>query len=296
MSLPAPAQLDDHTRMELNDSTTEQPAASAAAALVALTHAALPQPAAAAAAGQWTISSGCPTLSRLKTVLIDAPMYCALLSVGAPRVCAGLKQRMDSANKPACELCGRRLSKVKNTRAHGVGRACHPRCKQRPEEADAAAVINVAAEPRPSKKRRAASDPGEPLNLTRLRIRASPIDTSPPPPKKARSVIPADVSSLLDQAHERRLALLAAEANGSAASAAPAASVGSAASSATVDDDTAALTPAQQFRRDYLLDVAPRCSRCNFPRTGKKGWNEKKGCHTDKDCNENRWRTLDMFC
>lgn len=39
--------------MELNDGTTEQPVASAAAALVALTHAALPQPVAAAAAGQW---------------------------------------------------------------------------------------------------------------------------------------------------------------------------------------------------------------------------------------------------
>ena len=57
MSLPAPAQLDEHTRMELVDGTAEQPAAAAAAALVALTHAALPQPAAAAAVGQWTISS-----------------------------------------------------------------------------------------------------------------------------------------------------------------------------------------------------------------------------------------------
>ena len=114
--------------------------------------------------------------------------------------------RTDGQRNQLCELCGRRLSKVKNTRANGVGRACHPRCKQRPEEADAAAVIDVAAEARPSKKRRAASDPGEPLNLTRLRVRAPPVDTSPPPPKKARSVIPADVSSLLDQAHARRLA------------------------------------------------------------------------------------------
>jgi len=182
---------------------------------------------------------------------------------------------------------------VKHTHKHGPGHACHPRCKRRSEEADAAAVINVAAEPRPSKKRRAASDPGEPLNLTRLRIRAPPVDAPPPPPKKAHNIISLDVSSLLDQAHERRLALLAAETNGFAASAAPAASVASAASSATTDD---ALTPAQQSRRDYLLDVAPRCSRCNFPRTGRKGWNEKKGCHTDKDCNENRWRTIDMFC
>ena len=204
----------------------------------------------------------------------------------------GSKQRVDSAGWPACELCGRRLSKVKHTKPHPPGRACKHGCKQRSNEPDAAG-INVAAEPRPSKKRRAASDPGEPLSLTRFRVRAPPVDAPLPPPKKARSSIPADVSSLLDQAHERRLALLAAEANGSIASAAPAAS---ASSGAVADDDAAALTPAQQSRRDYLLDVAPRCSRCNFPRTGRKGWNEKKGCHTDKDCNENRWRTIDMFC
>jgi hypothetical protein len=259
---------------------------------VALTHAALPQP---AAAGQRTISRCSLTFAGLGLTLIDAPVCCALLSVGVPRVQEGAQPRTDGQRNQLCELCGCRLSKVKHTKPHPPGRACKHGCKQRSNEADAAG-INVAAEPRPSKKRRAASDPGEPLNLTRLRIRAPPVDTSPPPPKKARSVIPADVSSLLDQAHERRLALLAAEANGSAASAAPAASVGSAASSATVDDDSTALTPAQQFRRDYLLDVAPRCSRCNFPRTGKKGWNEKKGCHADKDCNENRWRTIDMFC
>ena len=163
--------------------------------------------------------------------------------------------RMDaSGTNQLCERCNKQLHKVKHTRAHGVGRACHPRCKQRPEEADAAAVINVAAEPRPSKKRRAASDPGEPINLTRLRIRAPPVDASLPLQKKARSVIPANVSSLLNQTHERRLALLAAEATG------PAASAVSAASSATADNDTATRTPAQQSRRDYLLDVAPRCS------------------------------------
>ena len=55
-------------------------------------------------------------------------------------------------------------------------------------------------------------------------------------------------------------------------------------------------TPAQWARRHYLLHVAPRCERCNFPRTGKKGWDEKKQCHTDKDCNTNRWRVLDAFC
>ena len=48
--------------------------------------------------------------------------------------------------------------------------------------------------------------------------------------------------------------------------------------------------------RHYLQHVAPRCERCNFLRTGRKGWNESEGCHTDKDCNEDRWRTIDAFC
>ena len=55
-------------------------------------------------------------------------------------------------------------------------------------------------------------------------------------------------------------------------------------------------TPAQWARRHYLQHVAPRCEQCNFPRTGKKGWDEQKQCHTDKYCNTNRWRVLDAFC
>ena len=91
------------------------------------------------------------------------------------------------------------------------------------------------------------------------------------------------MSSLLDQAHARRMA--------AATAAQP--------TPALVDEEkdaTTARTPAQWARRDYLQNVAPRCERCNFPRTGRKGWNEKTGCHTDKDCNNNRWRTIDMFC
>jgi len=55
-------------------------------------------------------------------------------------------------------------------------------------------------------------------------------------------------------------------------------------------------TPAQWSRRKYLQEVAPRCENCHFPRTGRKGWNEKRNCHIDLDCNNNRWRVLDMFC
>ena len=152
-----------------------------------------------------------------------------------------------------------------------------------------------------SHKRKAGSDPGEllpaaaePLNLTRLRVCAPRVEAPPPhPPAKKAHSSPANVSLLLDQAHARRMAAAAA------AQASPPASSLCAAHDALVDeeeDEMAARTPAQWARRDYLQNVAPRCERCNFPRTGRKGWNEKTGCHTDKDCNNNRWRTIDMFC
>ena len=56
MSQAAAADPDEHTSMELDDGAAPQPASAAAAALVALTHAALPQPDDAAAAGPWAIA------------------------------------------------------------------------------------------------------------------------------------------------------------------------------------------------------------------------------------------------
>jgi hypothetical protein len=61
-------------------------------------------------------------------------------SVGAPRVSEGPTPRVDPAGKPACELCGCRLSKVKHHRPHGVGRACSPRCKPQKHAADASSL------------------------------------------------------------------------------------------------------------------------------------------------------------
>ena len=56
-------------------------------------------------------------------------------------------------------------------------------------------------------------NPGEPLNLTRLRTRA-PRPATIPTVKKARvQATPVDATLLLDQAHARRLALIAAEEN-----------------------------------------------------------------------------------
>ena len=69
-----------------------------------------------------------------------------------------------------------------------------------------------------------------------------------------------------------------------------------AAAIAAQETEWANRTPAQWARRHYLMHIARRCEQCNFPRTDKKGWDEKKQCHTDKDCNTNRWRVLGAFC
>lgn len=139
---------------------------------------------------------------------------------GAPPALSCIQQRVDVYGQPLCELCGRRLRTVKHHRAHGPGRACTPRCKLMKHAVDDAArpaAAAVSAVPRPSCKRRAESDPGEPLNLARLRTRAAPPPppaTTIPPTKKGRvQTTPVDAALLLDQAHARRLALLAAEEN-----------------------------------------------------------------------------------
>ena len=56
-----------------------------------------------------------------------------------------------------------------------------------------------------------------------------------------------------------------------------------------------AMTAWHWKRRHYLQYIVPRCYRCGFPRTGKKGWDEMRGCHTD-NCEWYRWRTIDAFC
>ena len=155
-------------------------------------------------------------MSKLQPAPIDAPVYCTCCCVGAPRATLGATARRDSDRQPVCELCGRRLSKVKHHRPCGVGRACAPRCKPLGASIDGGArpaVAAPAAGPHQSRKRRATSDPGEPLNLTRLRTRA-PRPATIPTVKKARvQSTPIDATLLLDQAHARRLVLIAAEEN-----------------------------------------------------------------------------------
>ena len=187
--------------------------------------------------GQSHIGKACPALSKWRPSLIDAPVCCALLCVGAPLVAAG-SPRMDASGlNQLCELCSTRISRVKHHRAHGPGRACHPRCKTLKRSADdaptsaqddsslatAAAAAAAAAAERPKKKtRRARSDPGEKEEVqthTRLRARADAVKKKPPlqatrrnPPSLLSS------SSSLDEIHARRLAFLASVAASSSSS------------------------------------------------------------------------------
>jgi hypothetical protein len=120
-------------------------------------------------AGQQQVLQGCPTLSKLKPVLIDAPVCVVSLCVDAPHVLTCSQQRKDLSGWPACELCGRRLSTVKHHRQHGNGRACHPRCKPLKHAGD-----NASLTPSPAARshKRTQPDQGKQQALT----------TAPPPP------------------------------------------------------------------------------------------------------------------
>ena len=58
----------------------------------------------------WTLAHrGPPT----RLMLIHAPVSCACCCAGTPRATLGAAPRVDSDGQPACEGCGRRLSKCK---------------------------------------------------------------------------------------------------------------------------------------------------------------------------------------
>ena len=198
----------------IDDAHTDAPAAAAADIPAIPVHGTLHS-----TPGQRYTWRQCQMLSKLRPVLIDAPMYCAYWRVGALRATVGATPRVDSDGQPACELCDRRLSKVKYTHPHNLGRACHPRCKPSKRAVDDDAPKEP---PAVRSHKRAKSDPGEKIALTATRTRPHRI-TAPkplaPPPKPRISKPTVDVSSLLDQAHARRMALLEAEKSGAGSSA-----------------------------------------------------------------------------
>ena len=154
--------------------------------------------------------------------LIDVPMYCAYCCVGAPFPPVSSAPKRTADGMPACENCGRQLSKVKYTHPHEPGRACHPRCKSSKRTVN---DVTVKQPPAARSHKRAKSDPGEEIPLTATRTRPHRITAprTPAPTPKPRLVkssgAPVDPMTLLDAAHARRMALIEADKNGAGSSA-----------------------------------------------------------------------------
>jgi hypothetical protein len=108
-----------------------------------------------------------------------------------------------------CELCGRRLSKVKHHRAHGPGRACTPRCKPRQQTFELQAASAAAAAPVATRKRRATSDPGEspqPAAAQALTHRVNAPETASTNKRQYNTRREEQIMRLLDETHARRIA------------------------------------------------------------------------------------------
>lgn len=106
----------------------------------------------------------------------DAPVSVWFLCVDASLVSAGLAllSRVDSAGKPACEKCGRRLSRCKGKKhTHGAGHICQDcydklRGKRKGSFSASSSCCSSTdgVAPTPKKKRRTASDPGSHTDTT----------------------------------------------------------------------------------------------------------------------------------
>lgn len=161
MSLAASMSTDEHTNMEFELSTIDSTAVDSATAAAASAMSDLSDLAPSAIAGQlqrWRLAHPFPPLSLM---LYDAHGSCAHCCVGALLADACLRPRVDSDGRPACELCGRRLSTVKGKlHLHPPGKICQ-KCydnTRRPSSAPVAEVVPVR-----SHKRKAGSDPGQAL-------------------------------------------------------------------------------------------------------------------------------------
>lgn len=146
---------------------------------------------------------------KLKAALIDAPMSCVCCHAAALQHFEALSARRTDSGKPACELCGRQLGKVKHHRPHGLGRACAPQCKQKKQPMECRAAIAAAVAPVATRKRRATSDPGESPEpatsqaVTRRVIAPEPASTSK---KQYNTRREEQIMRLLDETHARRMA------------------------------------------------------------------------------------------
>ena len=151
--------------------------------------------------------------------LINAPFMCASLCVGAPSAGECLKARVNDYGQQLCEICGIRLNKVKHHRPHGAGRVCHPQCKPNKRAVDDTGLLlqqrnslllrNHAEQSQIQVRIQYYSQQHVLVHIASLH----PNHHHPLPNHVGvkPSVDPIDPMALLDAAHARRMALLAAE-------------------------------------------------------------------------------------
>jgi hypothetical protein len=214
------------------------------------------------------------------------------------------KPRVDPSGYQLCETCegSTRLNRAPGKSIDfGAGKQCNKcyqkRMKGRPSTPPPSLSFAPSNAPRP---RRTRSTPGPytPLStsFTRTRVRAD----QPPPVKQSAPNTRAKVAvvDLLEKTHRARLASLAEDEKEPIkvmTASEEAIEARFQQILAEEEEHRRWLIPRRMKRLQFLTHKAPRCYKCNFPRTGKKGWDEKNERHTDKNCNDNRWRTIWMF-
>lgn len=152
---------------------------------------------------------------RRNVALTSAPAVCALLYIGVGLVAGGSSRVDASGLNQLCELCGRRLNRIKYHRPDGAGRACMPRCKgvkrshneMRAPGSGSSSSSAAAAVP-PKRPCRTKSDPGELVEQTESRLRTRPAKPITPSKKQMKEEKEAAARALLEQTHARRLAFL----------------------------------------------------------------------------------------
>lgn len=151
---------------------------------------------------------------------LHAPASCAHCRMGALLATPGTAARVDSDGQPACEECGRRLSRCKGKlHKHEKGRICQQCYDDLRRSSSASSPPDPSAPPATlPRKRRAVSDPGEPpavlpqpstRSITRRVALPRPVP-APKQPRIARSH--EELMRLLDETVAVRMAYEAAEA------------------------------------------------------------------------------------
>ena len=142
-------------------------------------------------------------------------MFSACCCEGAPLATLGTEPRVDSDGQPACEDCGRRLSRCKGKlHKSGAGHSCHL-CYMPTHRTQSSAAPALAPAPaQRSPKRKATSDPGEQLCHTppiRPQAATRRVSTLSHPTPQRTTRQDEKITRLLEETHARRMAAIASD-------------------------------------------------------------------------------------